>query len=152
MTRVRELVVCVGLLALAGCISDGSYGNRQLAGGVGSDTAGVAVSPGSNRITAAASGPVISALVGPDIGQSLNDQDRQNAFVAAQDSFASGRTTRWSNTNTGRYDTVDPTPTYTGPTGQTCRNFSHTMWADGRNGTVEGKACRQTDGSWQITS
>lgn len=148
MTRFRELIAGLSFLALAGCILDGSYGNRQPAGGLGGDTA----APGNSGIAAAAYGPVISALVGPDIGQSLNDRDRRNAFVAAQDSFASGRTTRWSNTDTGRYGTVDPTPTYTGPAGQTCRNFSHTMWADGRNGTVEGKACRQTDGNWQITS
>ena len=173
MSRARQIIAAAAMLALAGCSgnSSGSRGTYNDAGSTGSyggsatssspilnegnDSFGSKPSYGRNRggsINPTAAGAGIGALVGAEAGSSLNEEDRQRAYIAAQTSFQSGQTTRWSNQATGHYGTVDPTPTYTSRTGQTCRNFSHTMWVDGRDENVKGESCRQTDGSWQISS
>lgn len=170
MSRAIQLIAAASILALAGCSSNvaGSRGTYNDAGSGGSygrssspilndanDNLGSRPSYGRNRggsINPTAGGAVIGALVGTEAGSSLDEVDRERAFIAAQTSFRSGQTTRWSNQATGHYGTVDPTPTYTSRTGQTCRNFSHTMWVKGRDENVKGESCRQADGSWQISS
>ncbi len=154
--KTKKILV-VGCLALltAGCLNRGA-GNNELAGGaIGGLAGGVAgsqIGSGTDQIVATAAGATIGFLIGSSIGRSLDEQDRNRAYAAAQNSFATGRTTRWTNKNSGHYGTVDPTPTYTSQTGETCRRFSHTMWVDGKNEAVEGSACRKEDGAWVISS
>lgn len=153
MTFTRLSAIAVIALALAACSQSG-FGRKQaaggLAGGVAGGVAGNVVTGGSTAGTVV--GATIGVLIGSEIGRQLDEQDQQRAYAAAQNSFATGRTTRWSNQGSGHYGTVDPTPTYTNPSGQTCRSFTHTMWVDGRNESVKGTACRLQDGTWQMVS
>ncbi len=154
-TVLKFLAVGVVALPLTGCLTNGG-GNKQLAGGLAGGVAGGAigstVGSGGNRVLATAAGATIGFLIGSEIGRSLDEQDQQRAFAAAQNSFATGRTTRWTNKQTGHYGTVDPTPSFTSQTGQNCRKFSHTMWVKGENEAVDGTACQQQDGTWNIVS
>jgi surface antigen len=147
--------VGVAAIALAATACESSrFGNNQasggLIGGVAGGVAGNVATGGSTTGTIV--GAALGVLIGSEIGRQLDEQDQQRAHAAAQNSFATGRTTRWSNQGTGHYGTVDPTPTYTNPSGNTCRSFTHTMWVDGRNEAVKGTACRGRDGSWQMVS
>ncbi len=152
---LRFLVVCSVVMPLAGCLTN-DRGNKELAGGIAGGVAGGAlgstVGSGSGRVLATAAGATIGYLIGSQIGRSLDEQDQERAYAAAQNSFATGRTTRWTNKQTGHYGTVDPTPSFTSQTGQNCRKFSHTMWVKGENEAVDGTACQQQDGTWQIVS
>lgn len=153
MILTRHIVVGLVALALAGC-AQSPFGSRQtaggLAGGVAGGVAGNVVTGGSTAGTIV--GAAIGVLIGSELGRQLDEQDQQRAYAAARNSFETGRTTRWSNQGSGHYGTVDPTPTYTNPSGQTCRSFTHTMWVDGRNESVRGTACKLQDGSWQMVS
>jgi surface antigen len=153
MKTTRILGVAAIALALTACESS-RFGRHEtggaVVGGVAGGVVGSAVTGGSTAGTIV--GAALGVLVGSEIGRQLDEQDQQRAYAAAQNSFATGRATRWSNQGTGHYGTVDPTPTYTNPTGNTCRSFTHTMWVDGRNEAVKGTACRMQDGSWQMVS
>lgn len=153
MKFARMLGVTAIALMVAACAGNRIGSNQAaggLLGGVAGGVAGNVVTGGSTTGTIV--GAALGVLVGGEMGRQLDEQDQQRAYAAAQNSFATGRTTRWSNQGSGHYGTVDPTPTYTNPTGNTCRSFTHTMWVDGRNESVRGTACRMQDGSWQMVS
>lgn len=166
MNRVLQLLAVSGTLIVAGCSSNSLGTNRgAVAPSNGPDAPviqsesefGEGTSIGRRRSSSAGSGRIDAAsasigLIGAEIGRSLDDLDRQQAFAAAQTSFRSGKTTKWTNQNTGNYGTIDPTPTYTSPSGQTCRNFAHKIFVNGRSEDVKGESCRQRGGTWAISS
>jgi surface antigen len=54
----------------------------------------------------------------------------------------------WRNPDSGRYGSVVPGPAYQS-NGMNCRQFTHTIYIDGRPQTARGTACRNPDGTWQ---
>ena len=55
-----------------------------------------------------------------------------------------------TNPETGNRGTIEPTRTY--QSGQTCREYQHTVYVGGRAEQARGNACRQPDGTWRIVS
>jgi surface antigen len=99
-------------------------------------------------------GAAIGGLIGNRIGAALDEEDRQRAYAAqmeALDNGAPGAPIGWRNDETGRYGTVVPGPAYQ-RNAQTCRQYTHTVYIDGRPQAARGTACRQPDGTWMAVS
>jgi surface antigen len=76
------------------------------------------------------------------------------AFVVQHDKALEnnrvGQTTSWSDPD-GSNHTLTPTQTYK-ENSRPCRDFRQTVEIDGQTEIMTGKACRQSDGSWQLVS
>ena len=95
-------------------------------------------------------GSTIGGLIGNRIGASMDDEDKRRAYAAqmqALESGQSGAPVTWKNPDTGRYGTIVPGPAYQQASG-TCRQYTHTIYIDGKPQTARGAACRNPDGTW----
>ena len=96
-------------------------------------------------------GATFGAIAGSQIGRSLDEQDREYAYAAAERSLRSNRVEYWENRQSGHRGRFRPHRTYQGEAGM-CRDFEHTIWIDGEPELVEGTACEAPDGSWRTIS
>jgi surface antigen len=106
---------------------------------------------GSTRDIAA--GVALGGLLGAVTGNVLDQRDRRLAAQTAQDAFErapTGRSTTWTNPDTGNSGSYTPTRTFQTRTGQYCREFQNEVTIGGKREQAFGTACRQPDGSWQI--
>ena len=126
---------------------DAGLGVGALAGGViGNQFGG-----GDGKVLATALGAVVGGIVGSEIGRGMDRQDRilaQQAELAALEKGQSGVATPWRNPENGRYGQVVPGRPYR-IAERDCRDFTHTIYLDGRPQTMRGTACRNPDGSWR---
>jgi surface antigen len=114
----------------------------------------IGLSTSSRATDAAADGQALSALIGTRIGAALDDEDRQRAYAAQMQALENGQPgapVSWRNTDSGRWGTVVPGPTYQRGDGS-CRQFSHTIYIDAKPQTARGTACRFPDGTWSPIS
>jgi len=124
-------------------------------GGAAGAWAGSTIGKGSGRVVATAVGTLAGAVIGNEIGKALDDNDRRKSRQTAQRALESGRSyepTSWSNPDNGHSGEVTPEPAYRDSYGQTCREYTQTIYIDGKRETGRGTACRQEDGSWRIIS
>jgi surface antigen len=77
----------------------------------------------------------------------MDDSDQQRTSQALEDS-RSNESTRWVNPDTGYSYDMQPTSVYQSASGP-CRDYTMRAVIDGRNETIIGSACRQSDGSWR---
>ncbi len=108
------------------------------------------VGKGSGRAWATGLGMLAGAYIGGNIGSSMDRQDRLNSQRALE-KYSDNRASSWENPNTGNSYTVTPTSTYQTARGP-CREYTTNAVIDGKSETVYGKACRQSDGSWQAVN
>jgi surface antigen len=156
---VVALVVAPLVLNLAACASDPSVGPNQGFGAAFGALTGAVVgsSLGSNtgtRVAGAIAGAAVGGILGGAIGSSLDEQDRQRAYAAQMQAIQYGEPgapVSWRNPESGRYGTVVPGQAYQ-QSGTTCRQYSHTVYIDGRPQTARGTACRNPDGTWTPVS
>jgi surface antigen len=95
-----------------------------------------------------------SFLLDGAIGAALTDRDRQRAYAAEMQALQHGEPgvpVGWRNRDSGHRGTVVPGPPYQ-ENGQTCREFSHTVYVETNPQTARGSACRNADGSWSPVS
>lgn len=146
----------LSLAACAGSPDGTGPGPRENTGtllGAGTGAlVGAAVAGGGtgNRLAGAAVGGLLGGLIGNRIGASLDDEDKRRAYDAQMDALErgpSGAPVSWKNPDSGRYGTIVPGPSYQ-ESGRNCRQFTHTIYIDGRPQTVRGTACRNPDGTW----
>jgi surface antigen len=142
--------IAAGLLALtlAGCAGDSpNTGAGVTLGALTGGLFGAAVGRGPGAVVA---GAVIGGLVGGAIGSSLDEADRRRAYEAEEtDALGNGgpgAPMSWRGT-TG-YGTVVPGPTYVYGAYPRCREYTHTIYIDGRPVSERGVACRNPDGTW----
>lgn len=146
---------------LVGCANSGQPGefgaNKTTAGGlVGAGLGGLAgsqIGGGTGKLVATGAGVLIGALIGSEVGKSLDKADRDYAARAQNQAAAApiGQTIVWSNPETGHSGHV--TPTREGrdtSTGAYCREFQQTITVGGQSRQGYGTACRQPDGSWKV--
>ena len=84
------------------------------------------------------------------IGTTLDERDRQRAYAAEVQALESGEPgipVGWRGEGPQRYGTVVPGVPYQAR-GARCRDYSHSIYIDGRPQIARGTACRNPDGSW----
>ena len=158
MASAKIIVIALTGLALAGCASErmADTGPKEGTGTVLGAVAGAAIGSqigGStrSRVAAGVAGAVIGGMVGNRLGAALDDEDRQGAYeaqMAALEGGAPGAPVGWENPDSGRRGSIVPGPYYD-RRGTRCRDYTHTIYIDGRPQIARGQACRNPDGSWQ---
>lgn len=138
-------------LVLAGCAADGGPKETSGAviGGVAGGLLGNTIGHGNGRAAATIMGAALGAVVGAQIGRSLDEQDREYAYYAADRSLRANRVEYWENPESGHRGQFRPRRTYQREA-QMCRDFEHTIWIDGEPELIEGTACEMADGSWRV--
>jgi surface antigen len=122
---------------LVGAVTGGLIGS-QFGGGTG------------ERLAAGLAGAAIGGMIGNRIGAGMDDEDKQRAYAAQMQALERGRSgaaVAWKNPDSGRYGSVVPGPAYQS-NGMQCRQFTHTVYIDGRPEVARGNACRNPDGTW----
>ena len=155
MSNNSILVAAVmSALAIAGCSGpDGGPNKADVGTGAGAILGGVVgnqFGKGNGKVLGTVAGAVVGGLVGHDIGRQLDQRDRMLASRAEADAWERGETGRpvqWRNPDNGRYGEIVPMAPYKrGP--RDCRDYTHTVYIDGRPQAMRGTACRNPDGTW----
>ncbi len=154
LSKIRTLaVVATAGVVLAACSGPGNAPKQDqglVAGAVAGGVLGSQIGRGKGSVVGTVLGAVVGGIVGSEIGRSLDQRDRQLAQQAEMDAFERGQSNqpvRWRNPDNGRYGEVIPGPAYRrGP--QDCREYTHTVYIDGRPQAMRGTACRNPDGTW----
>ena len=158
MGRISGRLTAVVLLgaALAACASNPAprdVGATLVGPGpaaVPDNDAGAPPSAGAAN-SAPVTGVAIGSMIGTRIGAAMDDEDKRRAYAAqvqALESGPSGAPVAWRNPDSGRYGSVVPGPSYQ-QQGMNCRQYTHTIYIDGRPQTARGSACRNPDGTWE---
>jgi surface antigen len=156
--RLKTLIVAVTIaLAVAGC-ANRDYGPKQTVGGLGGAALGgllgAQFGSGDARVVYTGIGVLIGALVGSEIGRSMDEVDRMraNEAVVAAHGAPIGETITWNNPESGNYGSVTPVRDGTSASGRYCREFQQTIVVGGEERQGYGIACRQEDGTWRIVN
>lgn len=154
--NMRKTAICAAMaLGLAACESGsgvsgstvGTLGGAAAGGLLGSQFGG-----GTGKLAATAVGTLLGALAGREAGRRLTENDGNRAATAERRALAQNETISWNNPESGTRGTIDPQRTYTNANGQLCRDYTHTIFVDGRAEQATGTACRQSDGNWRLVS
>ena len=144
--------------AVSACETMQNNGMKQNVGAVGGAVAGgllgSKVGGGSGQLWATGAGVVLGGLLGSEIGKSLDNADRAmlgQAGTRAQ-TAPIGETVSWNNPDSGNYGTVTPTREGRSSQGRYCREYEQTIFIDGRQETVVGNACQNSNGTWEVVS
>lgn len=102
--------------------------------------------------TTGSTGPsgITGGVLGGAIGAGLDEVDRQRAYAAEVQALENGEPgipVGWRGDGPKRYGTVVPGAPYQAR-GAKCRDYSHSIYIDGRPQIARGTACRNPDGSW----
>lgn len=150
MKSIRTAAVIGAVsLSLAGCMSSGP---KQEAGTlVGAVTGGIIGGAATGTTGGAIVGALAGGLIGNAIGADLDANDRRVAMDAEYRALEYGRPgapVQWRG-HTGRYygDVVAGTQYQVNDF--SCRDYTHTIYIDGRPQIARGTACRQMDGTWK---
>jgi surface antigen len=87
--------------------------------------------------------PPAAGVLDGQIGQSLDERDRNAAIGAQQEAVSSGTRKSWRGSR-GAYGFVTP-----GPENGDCREYTHKIFMNGRPREARGQACRD-NGAWRI--
>ena len=151
--NMRHLIVAVVIASasasLAGCAnkSEAGLGTGALIGGVIGNQFG----KGSGKVLGTVAGAFIGGVIGHDIGRQLDDRDRILAQEAEFDAFERGpprQPYRWRSRHSAYYGEIVPMEPYRRG-GYDCRDYTHTVYIDGRRQAMRGTACRNPDGTWR---
>jgi len=143
-------------LALGACGPNGP--NRSdsgaVVGAIAGGVVGSTVGKGRGNVLATVAGAVVGGLIGSEIGRNLDERDRRLAQEAEFDALErgeSGRARQWRNPDNGRYGEVVPSRPYRRGDID-CRDYTHTVYINGRPQAMRGTACRNPDGTWRGVS
>lgn len=156
MRRHIATALAVAALGVSACSTgpdsrlnktDTGTGTGVLLGGL----VGSQFGKGPGQLVGIAVGAIAGGIIGNDIGRKLDDRDRDLAQRAEYDALERGRSgepERWGDPQRGRYGEVIPQAPYQRG-GRDCRNYTHTVYFDGRPEIVRSTACREPDGTWR---
>jgi surface antigen len=154
MGRKTWLMLLPMAAILAGCAGEGGLAKQDtgmVLGGVAGGVVGNQIGDGRGRVLATVAGAVVGGIIGSEIGRSMDERDRQLAREAEYDALErgqSGAPRKWRNPDNGRYGEITPSKPYRrGP--NDCRDYTHTVYIDGRPQRMRGTACRNPDGTWE---
>ena len=160
MILFKLIAIALGAAALSACAGNPETGTGPkentgtLLGAITGAVIGSQFGGGAGeRAAAAVAGAAIGGLVGNRIGASLDEEDRARAYAAEMDALERGRAgapITWRSPS-GRYGTIVPGPYYQ-QAGARCRQYTHTIYIDGKPQTARGVACQNSDGTWETQS
>jgi surface antigen len=152
MRKARFLAVLLIPALLPACSGDTANQDTGLiVGAVAGGILGNQVGKGSGNVLATVAGAMVGGIVGSEIGRSMDEQDRRlaaQAEYAALEEGESDRPRRWRNPDNGRYGDVVPGRPYKRASVD-CRDYTSTVFIDGKPRTMKGTACRNPDGTWR---
>lgn len=139
--------------------SSGGQGlDKELLGGLAGAAAGAAVGSnigkGKGNIAAIAIGTLLGAKLGSEVGKSLDRADMAYYNQASQHALETaqpGQSLPWRNPQSGNSGTITPSNYYQASSGQYCREYTQSINVGGQISQGYGTACRQPDGTWQIS-
>lgn len=149
MNRVTSLSATAAIvLALAGCATSGPQErfNTVVGAGFGAVVGGLATGNTGGAVVGALAGGMVGNVIGAD----LDARDRQIAMEAEYRALEHGRTgspVQWRGQG-GRYGDVVPGAQYR-VNDYSCRDYTHTIYIDGRPQVARGTACREGEGVWR---
>lgn len=158
---IRKTLTCAALaLSLAACQPPGggfdNMNSSETVGTLGGAAAGALLGSrfggGAGKVATVGIGTVLGALAGREVSRYITGDDSRRAATAEERAISTNSPITWNSPETGNRGTVQPQRTYQNAGGQTCREYTHTIYVEGRAETARGTACRQPDGSWQLTS
>jgi surface antigen len=153
--RITAVVLLGGVLAACAGNPQTGTGPRENTGTLVGSVAGAVIGSQfgggtGERVAAGVAGALIGGMVGNRIGAAMDDEDKRRAYAAqiqALETGPSGAPVAWRNPDSGRYGSIVPGPVYDSQ-GRSCRQYTHTIYIDGRPQTARGTACRGPDGTW----
>jgi surface antigen len=155
--HIRITAVALLGAALAACAGNPQTGTGPrentgtLVGSVAGALVGSQIGGGTGeRVAAGVAGALIGGMIGNRIGAAMDDEDKRRAYAAqiqALETGPAGAPVAWRNPDSGRYGSIVPGPVYDSQ-GRNCRQYTHTIYIDGRAQTARGTACRGPDGTW----
>jgi len=148
--KIKLITLMVLSLFLLACTQNPNRDVGVATGAVVGGILGNQVGKGSGRAWATGLGMIAGAMIGGNIGSKMDRQDHLNSQRALE-KYSDNRPSSWQNPNTGNSYTVTPTSTYQTASGP-CREYTTKAVIEGRSETIYGKACRQSDGSWQAVN
>jgi surface antigen len=153
MRVVRLSIPLMAVAMLVGCSNgQGGVDNQGTGLVLGSIAGGlVGNQAGKGNVAATVAGAVVGGIVGSEIGKSLDERDRRYAEEAEYDALErgqSGVSRQWRDPDTGHYGDVVPSRPYKRGVAD-CRDYTPTIYIDGRPKQMRGTACRDADGSWK---
>ena len=140
---IGSLVITLTLLVSA-CATREETG--QVLGGVAGGVAGSQAGGGTGRTIATIGGALLGAAIGGRVGRSMDERDLEQTGMALEN-VQTGETSSWVNPDTCNRFVVEPTNTFQTTSGP-CRDYKMEVIIDGSPETLNGTACRQSDGSW----
>lgn len=157
MRKVVIGVMAAMSLGLAACQQTTGSVNKQDVGTIGGAVVGgylgSEVGSGTGRLWATGAGVLLGALVGSEIGKSLDRADMVYAERAQQQAHTApiGETISWNNPETGHGGAVTPVRDgYSKTSNSYCREYEQTIYVEGRQEVGYGTACQQSDGRWKV--
>ena len=90
----------------------------------------------ASHLAAGVAGAAIGGLIGNRIGASMDEEDKKRAYAAQMQALEGGQS------GAAAYQQA----------GNTCRQYTHTIYIDGKPQTARGAACRNPDGTWNPIS
>ncbi len=142
---------CAAVVALS--LTFGACVDKQTGGAV--TGAGISAATGHRKAPVLPSssrrGGVLGALVGSEIGRSMDLEDH-TVLTGALEHSPNQQRTQWTNPDRGTAYSVTPLRSFTQAGGARCREF--TLLGNVGKGQEElfGTACRQADGSWRVVN
>jgi surface antigen len=139
-------LLLAGLLAIGGCETRQETG--RVVGGAAGAVAGSQVGDGATRVAAVLLGTALGAALGDRVGAWLDDEDEARAQNVLETNRTE-ETTSWTNPDTGADWAMTPTRTFEDGT-RPCREFETVVRVEDEAHVVDGVACRNDDGEWEI--
>lgn len=143
---ICSVVLSLSVLGLSGCTPGHNTGGATFAGAAAGGLIGGALFNGGPGGVIA--GALIGGIVGNQIGQSMDRQDRAN-MSSAITTTPVGSQAQWRNERTDTTYVVKPV-SQSRKHGRYCREYQTTVTVGGKERRAYGKACRKPDGSWKI--
>jgi surface antigen len=157
---MKKLISILALTSfLAGCQEGGnSLITRQNAttalGAIGGGILGSNVGKGKGRMLGAAVGALGGAAFGNWLGANLDPKDQKIHYETTQESLETtpiGYSREWNDPQTGVRGEVMPTRTYK-MNNRNCREYTQTIFINGKSHDGHGTACRTPNGTWEIAN
>ncbi len=154
--RMMRLSLPMMAVVVLGACSNGqggvdNTGTGLVLGSIAGGVLGNQIGKGDGKVAATVAGAVIGGIVGSQIGQSMDERDRRYAQEAEFDALErgqSGVSRQWRDPDTGNYGDIVPSRPYKRGVAD-CRDYTHTIYIDGKPKQMRGTACRNSDGTWQ---